>query len=113
MADDFNEAGRALSRQGDHARAERLFRLSAEQYGNRHSAANVVYEQHLQGKVPAQTVIDSVKENGIENTGHGQWLLKMVTSSTAIDTQRDVRSAMEVQVGDDYDESDGWKWPVR
>jgi hypothetical protein len=113
MADDFNEAARALSRQGDHARAERLFRLSLEQFGNPHSAANVVYEQYLQGKVPAQKVCEAVTANGIENTGHGRWLLNMAGASPIASRAPNVDDTSNAQVPDDYDESDSWKWPIR
>jgi len=78
MADDLNEAARAASREGNHALAKRLFPRSAEEYGNPHSAANVVYERWLQGKATSADVVDAVYANGIAHTGHGQWLLRQV-----------------------------------
>jgi hypothetical protein len=77
MADDYNEAGRYASRAGNHELAERLFSMSANE-GNSHSAANVVYERYLQGKASAEDVKGSVYSNGLQNGGHGKWLLDKV-----------------------------------
>lgn len=78
MADDLNEAARCASRAGNHALAERLFRKSAEEHGNAHSAANVIYERYLQGECTAEEVGRAVQENNIQDTGHGQWLVNQV-----------------------------------
>ena len=78
MADDLNEAARAASREGNHALAERLFGRSWLEHGNRHSAANAVYERYLQGRATAEQVSEAEYEHGIADGGHGQWLLKKV-----------------------------------
>ena len=75
---DLNEAGRAASREGNHALAETLFHRSWVEHGNLHSAANEVYEQFLQGKATADEVRAAVYKHGIADGGHGQWLLRQV-----------------------------------
>ena len=81
MADDLNEAGRAASREGDHALAARLFHRSWVEHGNAHSAANEVYERFLQGEATADEVRAAVYKHGIADGGHGQWLLRQVEGS--------------------------------
>jgi hypothetical protein len=78
MADDLNEAGRAASREGNHALAERLFHQSWVEHGNVHSAANEVYERFLQDKATADDVRAAVYKHGIADGSHGQWLLRQI-----------------------------------